>query len=477
MVNRPLYRVWLIFMFALAFAAAVNFVSCSSNSDNDHNPIQTGTGTGSATGTGTDTGTGTGTGTGTSTSTSTSTGTGGLVPPTIPVPEDGATNQSITVTLGWNAVNGADTYYVRFGDTNPPTYEVITFEDNSISASFYIENGSTLQSNTSYYWQVCSTNYTENSAWSAVWTFSTETVETMTWTGLSPSTVPSARMLFGMAWNGQNVMMFGGCTYQDSAYYVQFTDLTYTWNGNDWVAYSGTEPDRRYGSPLVYDGTGALMFSGRANNGASFYYDTATWRFSGGTWNELSTTGSPTPRRNHSLAYDSVRDRVIMFGGENGSNLFGDIWEFDGTTWTEITASGPEPRYFSNFSFVDSAVLFGGIGNSGVCPNETWLWNGTAWSSASPSSPPSQRYCAAFANNLESSYAIYFGGRNMTTFLAETYKWDGSEWSQILEEGSSLPEARICHGMAYDMNDHKFIMFGGYNGTTNGLDDTWTLEE
>jgi hypothetical protein len=38
----------------------------------------------------------------------------------------------------------------------------------------------------------------------------------------------------------------------------------------------------------------------------------------------------------HALAYDSRRERVILFGGSDGTQTFGDTWEWDGTTWRKV---------------------------------------------------------------------------------------------------------------------------------------------
>jgi hypothetical protein len=37
------------------------------------------------------------------------------------------------------------------------------------------------------------------------------------------------------------------------------------------------------------------------------------------------------------MAYDSSRDRVVLFGGvtDNPQHMLNDIWEFDGTAWVQ----------------------------------------------------------------------------------------------------------------------------------------------
>ena len=61
-------------------------------------------------------------------------------------------------------------------------------------------------------------------------------------------------------------------------------------------------------------------------------------------WTQVTTTSSPSARKNHAMAYDSVRGKVVMFGGYNAS-YFNDTWEYDGVSWTQVTtASSPSAR-------------------------------------------------------------------------------------------------------------------------------------
>ncbi len=46
-----------------------------------------------------------------------------------------------------------------------------------------------------------------------------------------------------------------------------------------------------------------------------------TWEWNGATWTQRFPTTAPPPRRNHALAYDSARQRVMLFNGT-------DTWVF-----------------------------------------------------------------------------------------------------------------------------------------------------
>jgi hypothetical protein len=37
------------------------------------------------------------------------------------------------------------------------------------------------------------------------------------------------------------------------------------------------------------------------------------------------------------MAYDESRDKVVLFGGALGDDIFGDTWEWDGNRWQSLT--------------------------------------------------------------------------------------------------------------------------------------------
>jgi hypothetical protein len=49
-----------------------------------------------------------------------------------------------------------------------------------------------------------------------------------------------------------------------------------------------------------------------------------TWEWDGIAWTELVTQRSPEARREHAIAYDPDRDRIVLFGGEDASP---EVWE------------------------------------------------------------------------------------------------------------------------------------------------------
>jgi len=94
-------------------------------------------------------------------------------------------------------------------------------------------------------------------------------------------------------------------------------------------------------------------------------------------WTQVTTASSPSARYDHAMVYDSVRGKVVMFGGL-GSGYLNDTWEYDGVNWTLVTtASSPSARRTHAMAYDsvwEKVVMFGGSGGSNV--NDTWEYDG-----------------------------------------------------------------------------------------------------
>ena len=74
-------------------------------------------------------------------------------------------------------------------------------------------------------------------------------------------------------------------------------------------------------------------------------------------WEQESPTVSPTARVWAASAYDSNRDRVVVFGGSsNGSPNLDDTWEWDGATWA-LMAPAVSPPVLAGAAMAESCSL------------------------------------------------------------------------------------------------------------------------
>ena len=87
---------------------------------------------------------------------------------------------------------------------------------------------------------------------------------------------------------------------------------------------------------------------------------------------------SPPARFYHSMAYDSAKGKVVVFGGGDAfGNYLNDTWVWNGSDWTEEPGTGaPAPRFSQAMAYDASdgeLVLFGGATAAGYL-GDTFVW-------------------------------------------------------------------------------------------------------
>ncbi len=195
-------------------------------------------------------------------------------------------------------------------------------------------------------------------------------------------------------------------------------------------------------------------------------------------WNQVAYSGGPGPRVGHAMEFDS-RDLPsagsILFGGYDGSILFGDTWRWDGATWTQLATTGPSARWYHSMVFDSSrgrVVLFGGSTTFAASNSETWEWDGAAWTLVTSVGPPI-RIHTAMAYDEHRQRTVLFGGTATVGLLNDTWEWDGVSWTQVFP--TIAPPVRANHGMAYDADCRMIVMHGGQE-SNNVLTDTWLFD-
>lgn len=291
----------------------------------------------------------------------------------------------------------------------------------------------------------------------------TET-DSMQWVQVFSNSSPSGITWPAMAYDAarDQIVLFGGAS-------TAVTDETWIWNGNHWIQrYPQNHPSARWTAGMAYDENRQRMvlFGGVTDIYGSGLGD--TWEWDGTDWTQIITSHQPSPRGVHGqIAYDPVRQRVILFGGGTlpGHPLYSDTWEFDGEDWLLASNSGPSPRVAGAMCFDATAgetILFGG-GNWNPYCNDTWAWNDTTWTQRFPSQDPPSRQSAQMIYDTVRGRGVIFGG-DQGAILGDTWEWDGTIWEQMYVPG---PSDRCCYGFAYDSKREMGVLFGGVD------DQTW----
>jgi hypothetical protein len=206
-------------------------------------------------------------------------------------------------------------------------------------------------------------------------------------------------------------------------------------------------------------------------------------------WNTVESVGSPRAVFDAASAYDSARQRVVMFGGRSDTGVSGETWLYNPTTqtWTKANpATSPPAREGAAMAFDPSrgvAVLHGGLDANGILLSDTWVWNGTTWSQPLPpiGVVPAVMQARAYpqmAYDSQRARIVMFGGKTPSgtgdPFINDqsTFVWAGA-WTQLTTTGTP-PAPRARHAMAYDPARDRMVMFGG-QGATSLLRDAFEL--
>ena len=309
-------------------------------------------------------------------------------------------------------------------------------------------------------------------------------------------------------------------------------DDTWISDGTGWrEVSSGPRPPGRYRAAMAHHAASGLivLHGGSLSATITTSYARDTWLWDGQTW----TRGPDLPeaRDQHAMAYDPIRERVVMFGGVVGTGSeprvsANDVWEFDGVRWTEVDVpeAKPTPRFGATLTYdpklggvvmyggndgrvfgyrrwlfdghrwitIDDPVspglredaamtyhdagghllLFGGRSSSAAYATGTWRWDGD-WTEVVTAAQPSLRDRAALAYDAFDGTAVLFGGHDESMDLADTWRWDGADWSEVVIPGAA-PAARRSHAMATGTS-RGVVLFGGATDLGD-LDDTWTLD-
>ena len=334
--------------------------------------------------------------------------------------------------------------------------------------------------------------------------------------------------------------MFGG-TGEDS--YVYLNDL---WSiplsgGPKWIeiAPEGPTPAPRINFAMVYDSRRhrLILYGGRITpgpTGTPSIVSGDTWTLSlaaGSKWTQVdSPTGpSPGPRTAHEAVYDSVRDQLIVVGGENESggrafdvwalDLSGaggwsmltswagefisdgvvldtarqrlvaidrkfsgshDLWELDlerPQRWTRLPNYSPMPAR-SDFTISydpigDRAVLVGGFyRNGGGGANAVWQhsFRDSAWSEITAGSEPGRHNLGSSAYDPLRHRIILSGGTWENHAVWAFSLAAGGGWGELISD--SQPRMRFGHVGIYDPVGEKLVIFGGWPGP---FSDVWAL--
>ncbi len=329
-------------------------------------------------------------------------------------------------------------------------------------------------------------------------------IQSNVWEEKIIATKPSARMYHSMASMSADdkIVLFGGDDASGNCDGSGSSLCNGTWiydlSDNAWTQgttavgfsarYQGAAANIYSTDKLLFfggrDGSGNCDGSGNSRCNGTWIYD-----LSDNTWTQGTTAIGLTARGGSALATVYGDDKIILFGGSDGSgncdgsgsNSCNGTWIYDlsDNIWTNMAPStSPGARYAHAMSVIyseDKILLFGGIDSWGY-DAETWIYDlsDNIWVNKNPAYSVTERQGHQLATISNTDKIVVFGGDASGTYADDTWLYDVSSngWTEI--KLSNLPDGRYFHSMASIQNTNKILLFGGQDASSrNG--ETWIL--
>ena len=299
-----------------------------------------------------------------------------------------------------------------------------------------------------------------------------------TWEEQSPPTSPGARVQHTMitSTNSGHIILYGGLE-------SNFVNETWSYDlaRNEWIELTPTDHpgDKQYLAMAYSPQKDKIVIFGdwSNNNDETWSYDLIT-----NTWTKMSPPSAPPPRHGAKMVYSSKADKFILYGGYNASDPKEDTWVYDLELdfWTQMQPlSSPGPRAYYSMVYAsdyDKVILYGGY-ETGNTYGDTWIYDLTTntWAEMHPIISPGGRYWHTMTYIPRTKQVILFGGATETGASNATwvYDLDQNTWTELIT--STVPISRYNHGMGYNAESNQIIIHGG-TSIALPLNDTWILD-
>jgi clostripain len=277
------------------------------------------------------------------------------------------------------------------------------------------------------------------------------------------------------------------------------------------LAPSNSPPTGRQDGTMVYDPVSNRLI---VHGGCSATCSPAlsdTWALSNanglsGTPAWIQLPSAPIARNGGVATYDSVNNRMIIFGGLTGFNFTerNDVWVLadangiGSPAWTQLAPTGtpPAPRTDASGiydSVANTLTIFGGTTSNfnDTATNDVWVLShanglgGTpAWTQLAPLGPlPTARHGHSASYDPSGNRMIVFGGSSGNNFYNDVWVLTAAngasgtpQWIQI-GAADGPPLGRFGHLAGYAPGTNRLFVTMGANYQINGLliGDVWSL--
>ena len=255
----------------------------------------------------------------------------------------------------------------------------------------------------------------------------------------------------------------------------------------EWETLGPAEPSQRFGHSFVHERARnrIIMFGG--HDGTTYLDETWILWLDPVRWEQVAPSGgSPQARWNHTAVLDTARNRMIVFGGYDGSASRNDAWTLDlgqPLEWTQLPVQGAAPPARSQHTAVldasgDQMLVFAGETTPFAYANDTWslsLTGAPTWSLESTTSAPTARGWHSAVYDHARGRMIVYGGWVAGAVLGDLWELSGGAWTQLVPSGMS-PSPRFGHRAVIDPIEDRMIVIAGDPGMYDPPTEAWALD-
>ncbi|TDL26974.1 galactose oxidase [Rickenella mellea] len=282
----------------------------------------------------------------------------------------------------------------------------------------------------------------------------------------------TATMVDHVAW------FFGGCDEKECFRDVWCLDTeTMEWTHPTML---GDIPDRCRAHTATLVDRKIVIFGGGAGHvyyNDLFVLDTSTRRWHRPTIPKDSP--QPTPRRAHAAVLH--RNRLIVFGGGNGTKALNDVWALDVSgpmeewSWSEVRTHGkkPSPRGYHTANLVGDVMVIAGGSDGKASYHDIWCLNldSNTWSAVSTDRTYRR---LAHTSTQVGSYLFLMGGHDGGKYVNDLLLFNlVSLQYEARPTRGRTPTQRGYHTTV--LADGRLFVFGGFNGH-EVFDDCYILD-
>ena len=201
-----------------------------------------------------------------------------------------------------------------------------------------------------------------------------------------------------------------------------------------------------------------VLFGGYSYD-SRFLYNSDTWLLNGSSWSQVTTPTGPEARMGAAMVHDAARHQVVLFGGYYGWILnitYDDTWVWNGAAWTLLAPAVRPPKRYSHGMAYDEArqriVVYGGMAWLANFYDDTWEWDGTTWTQVNSQHRPPAGAARAFAYDARRKVCVLVSG-------TDTWEWDGLDWN--LRNPAHQPGNAGSATLLYDRARERLVLYTG----------------